>query len=245
MTTHELHCDPAVFDVIVRMQAARTAAETSRIIADALGQYGLERFVLFVAAPPEQSFDREAILFESGWPKGFLDKYIDQQMHRHDPVLQRARLHSSPFSWSIDEYFTSGDERERNVLLRAAAFGLRQGIMAPVHGPYGFRTCMGATGANIDLWSEASAAVRFIAVYAVESAFRRVSPPTTAMAITAREKEVLTWSAMGKSAWEIDEILQISKRTVDEHIQTTFRKLGAVNRVQAVAIAMRDRLIQL
>ncbi|MCZ7643050.1 MAG: helix-turn-helix transcriptional regulator [Pseudorhodoplanes sp.] len=65
------------------------------------------------------------------------------------------------------------------------------------------------------------------------------------MTITAREKEVLTWSAMGKSAWEIGEILQISKRTVDEHIQTTFRKLGAVNRVQAVAIAMRDRLIQL
>ena len=61
--------------------------------------------------------------------------------------------------------------------------------------------------------------------------------------LTQREVEVLTWVAKGKSAWEIGEILHIAKRTVDEHAQTAVRKLDAANRVNAVAIAVRDGVI--
>ena len=50
------------------------------------------------------------------------------------------------------------------------------------------------------------------------------------------------WSAQGKSAWEIGEILCVAKRTVDEHAQSAMRK--AVNRTQAVAIAIRHRLFE-
>jgi len=39
------------------------------------------------------------------------------------------------------------------------------------------------------------------------------------------------------------EILNISTRTVEEHAQQALERLGAVNRTQAVAIAVRDRLI--
>ena len=69
--------------------------------------------------------------------------------------------------------------------------------------------------------------------------------PATARdhSLTPREREVLWWAAQGKSAWEIGEILQIAKRTVDEHTQNAIRKLGAVNRTQAVATALRERLI--
>lgn len=63
--------------------------------------------------------------------------------------------------------------------------------------------------------------------------------------LTAREREVLTWVAQGKSAFEIAEILHIAKRTVDEHVQIAVRKLGAANRTHAVAIALRDRLIEI
>ena len=63
--------------------------------------------------------------------------------------------------------------------------------------------------------------------------------------LTAREIEVLRWVANGKSAWEIGEILDITKRTVDEHVQTAVRKLGAVNRTHAVALALGDGIIKL
>jgi LuxR family quorum sensing-dependent transcriptional regulator len=63
--------------------------------------------------------------------------------------------------------------------------------------------------------------------------------------LSSRELEVLTWTARGKSAWETSEILSISKRTVDAYAHSAARKLGAVNRTHAVAIAMSDGLIDL
>lgn len=63
--------------------------------------------------------------------------------------------------------------------------------------------------------------------------------------LTVRESEVLRWVANGKSAREIGEILAIAKRTVDEHVQTAMRKLGAANRTHAVALALRDDIIRL
>jgi LuxR family transcriptional regulator, quorum-sensing system regulator BjaR1 len=68
---------------------------------------------------------------------------------------------------------------------------------------------------------------------------------TTKSPLTSREIEVLRWVAHGKSAWEIGEILDITKRTVDEHVQTAVRKLGALNRTHAVALAIRDGIIKL
>ena len=62
--------------------------------------------------------------------------------------------------------------------------------------------------------------------------------------LTARESEVLKWVARGKSARQIGEVLQITKRTVDAHVHSAIRKIGAISRVNAVAIAIRDRIIE-
>jgi DNA-binding NarL/FixJ family response regulator len=61
--------------------------------------------------------------------------------------------------------------------------------------------------------------------------------------LTSREIEVLAWVACGKSAWEIGEILCIAKRTVDEHVHSAVGKIGVANRTHAVAVAIRDRII--
>jgi LuxR family quorum sensing-dependent transcriptional regulator len=50
--------------------------------------------------------------------------------------------------------------------------------------------------------------------------------------------------AHGKSAWEIDAILGIASRTVEDHVQAGVRKLGAANRTHAVAIALREGIIK-
>jgi DNA-binding CsgD family transcriptional regulator len=70
-----------------------------------------------------------------------------------------------------------------------------------------------------------------------------IEAETRVHSLTIRELETLQWAAIGKTAWEIGQILAITKRTVDEHTQTAVRKLGAVNRSHAVAIALRKRII--
>lgn len=60
--------------------------------------------------------------------------------------------------------------------------------------------------------------------------------------LTARETEILKWSAMGKTASEIAAILCLSERTVGFHISSTFKKLGVHNKIQAVLRAAKAGL---
>jgi DNA-binding response OmpR family regulator/DNA-binding CsgD family transcriptional regulator len=60
-----------------------------------------------------------------------------------------------------------------------------------------------------------------------------------ALALTAREAEVLLWISRGKSNRDIGEILRISPRTVNKHLERVFEKLGVENRAAAAALAVR------
>jgi DNA-binding response OmpR family regulator len=60
-----------------------------------------------------------------------------------------------------------------------------------------------------------------------------------------REVEALTWAARGKTFWEIGEILGLSKRTVEFHLDNARRKLGVATRTQALIKAATGHLIQL
>ena len=59
-----------------------------------------------------------------------------------------------------------------------------------------------------------------------------------------REVETLTWAARGKTSAEIAEILGITKRTVDFHVDNARIKLGAPTRTAAVIKAAAGRLIE-
>lgn len=60
-----------------------------------------------------------------------------------------------------------------------------------------------------------------------------------AFALTQREAEVLLWIAAGKANRDISEILGISPRTVNKHLEQVFVKLGVENRATAAAMAVR------
>lgn len=57
--------------------------------------------------------------------------------------------------------------------------------------------------------------------------------------ITERESQVLYWIANGKTNREIAEILEMSPRTVNKHLEQIFPKLGVENRTSAAGIALR------
>lgn len=61
--------------------------------------------------------------------------------------------------------------------------------------------------------------------------------------VTRRERECIAWSSLGKSSWEIGEILGIAKQTVDVHLKSAIHKLGAASRAHAVAEAVRLGLV--
>ena len=59
------------------------------------------------------------------------------------------------------------------------------------------------------------------------------------LGLTAREGEVLSWLSKGKSNRDIADILGLSPRTVDKHLEQIYAKLGVENRTAAAAIAVQ------
>jgi DNA-binding response OmpR family regulator len=64
------------------------------------------------------------------------------------------------------------------------------------------------------------------------------------VALNDREVEVLTWVARGKTSIEVARILDLTKRTIDFHIDNARAKLGAATRTEAVLKAATGRLIE-
>jgi|TARA_R110000851_G_scaffold222970_1_gene375864 DNA-binding response OmpR family regulator/DNA-binding CsgD family transcriptional regulator len=61
----------------------------------------------------------------------------------------------------------------------------------------------------------------------------------TRFSLTGRESDVLLWIANGKTNREIGQILEMSPRTVNKHLEQVFRKLGVENRTSAAAAAIK------
>jgi DNA-binding NarL/FixJ family response regulator len=59
------------------------------------------------------------------------------------------------------------------------------------------------------------------------------------LGLTARETEVLTWIAQGKTNHEIGVILSASTGTICKHVEHILCKLDVKNRTAAAVIALR------
>jgi LuxR family transcriptional regulator, quorum-sensing system regulator BjaR1 len=175
-------------------------------------------------------------------PPEWIRIYNEREYVRIDPSIRYCQQMVRPFRCTDAPY---DPEREPEVvpfLKRSADFALTNGVLvshsrATRHCRRGLDERPHGEVVERDL-----PLLHLIALSAFEL-LRRLRRQPNVIPLTPREREVLSWAAQGKSAWETGEILGIAKRTVDEHVQTASRKLNAVNRTQAVVAALRERFI--
>jgi LuxR family transcriptional regulator, quorum-sensing system regulator BjaR1 len=74
-------------------------------------------------------------------------------------------------------------------------------------------------------------------------AVRLMKPDYKTPQFTPREKEIMTWTAQGKTSLQISELLTVSEPAVKKHIKSACLKLGANNKTHAIAIAVTLGLI--
>ena len=80
-----------------------------------------------------------------------------------------------------------------------------------------------------------------IQAFDVFDRLRRMAGNTNVL--SARELEVVRWTAQGKTSLEIGQILSLSDHTVNAYMTNAIRKLDCVNRTQLVAKAIRMKII--
>jgi LuxR family transcriptional regulator, quorum-sensing system regulator BjaR1 len=207
-----------------------------------LERYGITNLI-FTGLPKASV---EGVVLAARWPAELLKLYVRSDFIRFDPIARRCRLASQPFEWMAAQYSADREPRTAEIMRRRAEFGLAHGFAVPINTPDGFAGGVSMAGTHIDLTEHTKPLMHIVALYGYERVRQLThrEPPAKAQ-LTPRELEVLQWVARGKSAWEIGEILDIGKRTVEEHAAAAVRKLGAVNRPHAIARALREELIEL
>jgi DNA-binding CsgD family transcriptional regulator len=133
---------------------------------------------------------------------------------------------------------------------REAGIGA-QGITIPIRGPEnGTWALLSFTSSDSDQeWRrrrpELIADLVMIGHFLHQKAFELHDPGeyVDLNAITKRETEALAWTAEGKSVADIATLMKISSETVKAHVDSARFKLGALNRVHAVAKAIRHGII--
>lgn len=177
----------------------------------------------------------------NNWPTEFTAAYDRLGLLRTSPLVAAMRSSTKPLAMSLDERTAASPESTRadsEELFRR--FGFLMTVAIAVHDVRGGRGIVFFDGDRDELCHTEMLELTMLAVHVYDrlsqiahADSREVSP------LTDRETDCLAWTAEGKTSSEIAEILGLSEHTVNHYLNRAARKLGTVNRTQAVAKALR------
>ena len=156
-----------------------------------------------------------------------------------DPLLQQLSRNPTPVVWS-----TTAFTQEPAFWEEAHAHGVRHGWAVATHGSTRTMGILSLARSEEALTARELGNVEAQLVWLSQAAhgaitnveMRTLHAPTE-RDLTLREREMLRWTAAGKTAAEIGLILGISVRTVNFHIASTLVKFNVTNKIQAVMTA--------
>lgn len=162
--------------------------------------------------------------------------YLERAYHRICPVAREIRRRSRPYTWSEVTSARRIGEAEQQVMDHARHFGLREGLIVPL--PRGGEQIafVSFAGPSVEMNGTVRDALTALA-RSLHGEFSRVALERPRL--TRREAEILQWIANGKSDWQIGQILSISAKTVNYHVENTKRKFAVATRLQAVVRAVQ------
>jgi len=178
----------------------------------------------------------------ANYPDEWKRRYGELGLHRIDPTLHLVARSIAPVDWGRMPH----DDKFQRVFRPANDFGITdRGITVPVRGPYGECGLLSVTRKCGDAeWERLKAQVmgdlQVSAVHIHDNVMRSgvLSTALYTRSLSSREREILQWSAIGKSQQDIADILSISHRTVEVHLRAAREKLGALTTAQAVGRAI-------
>ncbi len=227
-----------VLQSALQLANATTVEALVALYRAAIHQFGFSHFI--VTGLPSQSQRFENLVLERFWPEDWMSHYVSHDYIRRDPVAIASAICRTPFTWKeakirASELGAAGDR----IMMEAADVGLRDGVCVPISVRSALAGCISLAGEAPMTEKDALAAVNVLSLtFASRLQLLVDHRRHKGLTISDREREVLTWVAEGKTAWEISQIVGISESTVNKHIAGAMRKTGSVTRTQAVAKAL-------
>lgn len=179
------------------------------------------------------------VLMLNNYPQQWQQRYQRENYLACDPTVSHALRSTASQVWTEDIFSSA-----RPFWEEARAHGLRVGIAQPCHGNHGVVGLLTLSRPH-DALSQPelrnnSMRIYWLAQLVHEGMSRIILPqmlPETSINLSDREVEVLRWTADGKTSHEVSEIMKISERTVNFHVNNVMEKLGTRNKTAAAVKA--------
>jgi LuxR family quorum-sensing system transcriptional regulator SolR len=182
---------------------------------------------------------RPAVAQLDNFPEQWKERYRSHAYLAIDPTVQHCLKSTQPIVWS-DQVFASTPK----LWQEAQACGLRHGwaqSTRDISGAVGMLTLARGEGALDPEEVRANQTKMAWLTHLAHTGFARLLVPKhipeIKAVITPREREILCWTAEGKTSHEIGQILVISVCTVNFHLKNVLSKLGSMNKIQATVKA--------
>lgn len=229
-----------MLDALDALESARTADALFERSSAVLHSFGFSAFILTRLPRPPAA--REPDVMINGWPQGWADRYAEAGHYLEDPVARHCFASNSAFDWTeLPPEILS--PRARRVAEEASEFGLVKGLCVPIHTRLGVGG-LSLAGADFDPepgLRRIASLLAFRVLQAIEEGMEHESGAR----LTPRERDVLSWIAVGKTAAEIAIILSISEHTVGEHLKHVRRKLRTSNNAHSIVRALQTGQLRL
>lgn len=198
-------------------------------------------------APTDADVHAAPLVLESTLPVEFVHEYDRHQYVRQCPMLPKFSQSIMPILWDLMAPSAQDDnpvwpDALRDLMLR---FGLVVGLVCIFNSPDGRRYLVRFDGDRPAIMLNELNELVMISMALLDrySALLRAEMNSIDV-LSARELEVVRWTAQGKTSVEIGQILALSDHTINAYMMTAMKKLDCVNRTQLVAKAIRLKLIQ-
>jgi DNA-binding CsgD family transcriptional regulator len=229
-------------ETLARITAAWSLPSLWTTVKDYAGRHGYSHMVVVDAARIVAGI-RDAVLYSDAPPD--LLKAIDRELvYENHPIVRQALQSQTPFLIS-DLANTPMHQGERWTELLADVVKSGDGLIIPIWRGDEPVAGLNFGGEKPDTSGLTRAFLQVIGHAAIERALelRQGKATTAGLALTVRETQCLRYVAIGHSDIEIGKMLGISPRTVRFHVDSAKSKLGVSTRVQAIAKALRERII--
>ena len=199
------------------------------------------RYFIVLGLPQDDTSDISQQTTITSAPRDLISAWQAAGFFREGRVMRQIRQHGGPFAVFFHDLYADDQETLARLETITGPHGVSAIAACPVMHPLRGQAIIAFLGNPAELDPKTLATLYLVAAKINDRLCEiTMPPPGQAIPISNRERECLEWTAAGKTSNEIAGILGLSEHTVNHYLNHAARKIGAVNRAQAVALCMRN-----
>jgi DNA-binding CsgD family transcriptional regulator len=236
-----MHIGDRLREALARLNLASSTEMLRDVLAGIARQLGFPHVALVQHGGLPRFMEGAMVI--TNYPADFVRFYMATQAYVIDPVYEVSAGLDRPFTWDEIADFVELAENQHALIGKARRYGIVHGITVPLHMPReSYASCTFARSEPIEITPSLMTTLQIIAGFAFRAGLylHHAMNDRNVPRLTRREAECTALIALGKTDWEIGQILGIAQTTVRYYITRAKQRYGVFRRSELVARAIVD-----